>query len=166
MAGRASLVAPPTDSTDYLHARGIAPKTIDGVILTHCHADHDAGTFQKLLEEAQINLYTTPHILGSFLRKYSALSGLSEDLLRRTVFFHPVRIGGPAHVRGGELWFKYTLHSIPTIGVDAFYGNRSISISGDTLYDPGRVTSMFDKGILDAARFEDLIGFPGHHSAI
>jgi hypothetical protein len=69
MGGRAILVDPPTDTTDYLHARGIAPKTIDGVILTHCHADHDAGTFQKLLEEAQISLYTTPHILGSFLRK-------------------------------------------------------------------------------------------------
>jgi CRP-like cAMP-binding protein/glyoxylase-like metal-dependent hydrolase (beta-lactamase superfamily II) len=166
MGGRAILVDPPTDSTEYLRARGIAPKTIDGVILTHCHADHDAGTFQKLLEEAQISLYTTPHILGSFLRKYSSLSGLSEDLLRRTFSFHPVRIGAPVHVRGGELWFRYTLHSIPTIGFDAFYGNRSISISGDTLYDPERVTDMFDKGILDKARFEDLIGFPGHHSAI
>ncbi|CAN5919745.1 cAMP/cGMP-dependent 3',5'-cyclic-AMP/GMP phosphodiesterase [soil metagenome] len=166
MGGRAILIDPPTDSTEYLRARGIAPKTIDGVILTHCHADHDAGTFQKLLEEAQISLYTTPHILGSFLRKYSALSGLSEDLLRRTFSFHPVRIGAPVHVRGGELWFKYTLHSIPTIGVDAFYGNRSISISGDTLYDPARVTEMFDKGILSQARFEDLIDFPAHHSAI
>ena len=166
MGGRAILVDPPTDSTEYLRARGIAPKTIDGVILTHCHADHDAGTFQKLLEEAQISLYTTPHILGSFLRKYSALSGLSEDLLRRTFSFHPVRIGAPVHVRGGELWFKYTLHSIPTIGVDAFYGNRSISISGDTLYDPPRVTEMFEKGILSKARFEDLIDFPAHHSAI
>jgi CRP-like cAMP-binding protein/glyoxylase-like metal-dependent hydrolase (beta-lactamase superfamily II) len=166
MGGRAILVDPPTDTTDYLHARGIAPKTIDGVILTHCHADHDAGTFQKLLEESQISLYTTPHILGSFLRKYSALSGLSEDLLRRTFSFHPVRIGAPVHVRGGELWFRYTLHSIPTIGFDAFYGNRSISISGDTLYDPARVTEMFEKGILDPARYEDLIGFPAHHSAI
>ena len=166
MGGRAILIDPPTDSTEYLRARGIAPKTIDGVILTHCHADHDAGTFQKLLEEAQISLYTTPHILGSFLRKYSALSGLSEDLLRRTFSFHPVRIGAPVHVRGGEMWFKYTLHSIPTIGVDAFYGNRSIHISGDTLYEPGRVTEMFEQGILSQARFEDLIEFPAHHSAI
>ncbi|MBS2019406.1 MAG: cAMP/cGMP-dependent 3',5'-cyclic-AMP/GMP phosphodiesterase, partial [Deltaproteobacteria bacterium] len=49
-------------------------------------------------------------------RKYSALSGLSEDLLRRTFSFHPVRIGAPVYVRGGELWFRYNLHSIPTIG--------------------------------------------------
>lgn len=166
MGGRAILVDPPTDATDYLRAHGVAPKTIDGVILTHCHADHDAGTFQKLLEEGQINVYTTPHILGSFLRKYSALSGLNEDLLRRTFSFHPVRIGAPIHVRGGELWFRYTLHSIPTIGFDAFYGNRSISISGDTLYDPERVTDMFDEGIFRRERFEDLVAFPAHHSAI
>jgi CRP-like cAMP-binding protein/glyoxylase-like metal-dependent hydrolase (beta-lactamase superfamily II) len=166
MGGRAILVDPPTDATEYLRMRGVAPKTIDGVILTHCHADHDAGTFQKLLEEGQINVYTTPHILGSFLRKYSALSGLSEDLLRRTFSFHPVRIGAPVHVRGGELWFRYTLHSIPTIGFDAFYGNRSISISGDTLYDPQRITEIFERGTFRRERFEDLVTFPAHHSAI
>jgi CRP-like cAMP-binding protein/glyoxylase-like metal-dependent hydrolase (beta-lactamase superfamily II) len=166
MGGRAILVDPPTDATEYLRARGVATKTIDGVILTHCHADHDAGTFQKLLEEGQVLLYTTPHILGSFLRKYSALSGLSEDLLRRTFSFHPVRIGAPVHVRGGELWFRYTLHSIPAIGFDAFYGNRSLTISGDTLYDPTRVTEMFEKGILSQARYEDVVAFPAHHSAI
>ncbi|HVH41000.1 MAG TPA: MBL fold metallo-hydrolase, partial [Labilithrix sp.] len=166
MGGRALLVDPPTDATDYLRVRGVAPKTIDGVILTHCHADHDAGTFQKLLEESQISLYTTPHILGSFLRKYSALSGLSEDLLRRTFSFHPVRIGAPVHVRGGELWFRYTLHSIPTIGFDAFYGNRSISISADTLYDPERITAMYEAGVFERARYEALVAFPEHHSAI
>ena len=166
MGGRAILVDPPTDATDYLRQQGVAPKTIDGVILTHCHADHDAGTFQKLLEEGQVSLYTTPHILGSFLRKYSSLSGLSEDLLRRTFSFHPVRVGAPIHVRGGELWFHYTLHSIPTIGFEAFYGNRSISISGDTLYDPDRITEMFNLKIFDRARFEDLVTFPAHHSVI
>lgn len=166
LGGRALLVDPPTDASEYLRLRGVAPKTIDGVILTHCHADHDAGTFQKLLEESQIGLYTTPHILGSFLRKYSALSGLSEDLLRRLFSFYPVRIGAPMHVHGAELWFRYTLHSIPTIGFDAFYGNRSISISGDTLYDPERITQMYEAGVLDRARYEQLVTFPMHHSAI
>jgi CRP-like cAMP-binding protein/phosphoribosyl 1,2-cyclic phosphodiesterase len=166
MGGRALLVDPPTDTTEYLRMRGVAPKTIDGVILTHCHADHDAGTFQKLLEESRISLYTTPHILGSFLRKYSALSGLSEDVLRRTFSFHPVRIGAPVHVHGGELWFRYTLHSIPTIGFDAFYGNRSISVSADTLYDPERITKMYEAGVFDRPRYEALVTFPAHHSAI
>lgn len=166
LGGRALLVDPPTDATDYLRLRGVAPKTIDGVILTHCHADHDAGTFQKLLEEGQVALYTTPHVLGSFLRKYSALSGLSEDVLRRTFSFHPVRIGAPVHVRGAELWFRYTLHSIPALGFEAFYGNRSLFVSGDTLYEPTRVREMYDAGVLGEARYEELSTFPGHHSAV
>ncbi len=166
MGGRALVVDPPTDATEYLRARGVAPKTIDGVILTHCHADHDAGTFQKILEETKVSLYTTPHILGSFLRKYSALSGYSEQVLRRTFVFHPVRIGAPVHVRGGELWFRYTLHSIPAIGVEAFYGGKSIAISGDTLYDPDRVREMAEAGVLGRGRFRELYSFRGHHNLI
>ncbi len=166
MGGRALVVDPPTDATEYLRARGVAPKTIDGVILTHCHADHDAGTFQKILEETKVSLYTTPHILGSFLRKYAALSGFSEEVLRRTFVFHPVRVGAPVHMRGGELWFRYTLHSIPAIGVEAFYGGKSIAISGDTLYDPDRVREMFDAGVLGRGRFRELYSFRGHHNLI
>jgi CRP-like cAMP-binding protein/glyoxylase-like metal-dependent hydrolase (beta-lactamase superfamily II) len=163
---RAILIDPPIDSTEYLGARGVAPKQIDGVILTHCHADHDAGTFQKLLEETQITLFTTPYVLGSFLRKYSALSGLKEDLLRRTFHFHPVRIGAPVHVRGAEMWFRYTLHSIPTIGFEVFYGGDSLFVSADTLYDPERVAKLHEQGILTRARRDDLSRLSSHHSVI
>jgi CRP-like cAMP-binding protein/phosphoribosyl 1,2-cyclic phosphodiesterase len=163
MGGRALLIDPPTDSTAYLREHGVSPKNIDGVILTHCHADHDAGTFQKLLEEGQVRLFTTPHILGSFLRKYSALSGLSQDTLRRTFEFNPVRIGSPVHIRGGELWFRYKLHSIPTIGLEAFYGGQSIAISADTLYEPERIHEMHERGVLAAARRDELLAFPSHH---
>jgi CRP-like cAMP-binding protein/glyoxylase-like metal-dependent hydrolase (beta-lactamase superfamily II) len=166
MGGRALVVDPPTDATEYLRARGVAPKTIDGVVLTHCHADHDAGTFQKILEETKVSVYTTPHILASFLRKYSALSGYPEEVLRRTFVFHPVRIGAPVHVRGGELWFRYTLHSIPAVGLEAFYGGKSVAISGDTLYDPKRVREMFDAGVLGRSRFRELYSFRGHHNLI
>jgi CRP-like cAMP-binding protein/phosphoribosyl 1,2-cyclic phosphodiesterase len=162
IGGRALLIDPPTDATEYLRENGVPPKLIDGVILTHCHADHDAGAFQKLLEEAQVTLYTTPHILGSFLRKYSALSGLSEDTLRRTFVFNAVRIGSPVHVRGGELWFRYRLHSIPTIGVEAYYGGQSIAISADTLYEPTRIEQMYELGVLGKARRDELITFPHH----
>jgi phosphoribosyl 1,2-cyclic phosphodiesterase len=166
MGGRGLLVDPPIDSTEYLRARGVAPKLIDGIILTHCHADHDAGTFQKLLEEGQVALYTTPHVLGSFLRKYSALSGLKEDFLRRLFVFHPARIGAPTHVRGGEIWFHYSLHSIPTIGFAVFYGGKSISFSADTLYDPERIVDMFKEKVIGKGRCERLLDFGMHHSVI
>jgi CRP-like cAMP-binding protein/phosphoribosyl 1,2-cyclic phosphodiesterase len=166
LGGRALLVDPPTDSTDYLREHGVSPKAIDGVILTHCHADHDAGTFQKLLEEGKIKLFTTPYILGSFLRKYAALSGLSEDTLRRTFEFCPIRIGSPLYLRGGELAFRYKLHSIPAIGIEAFYGGKSLAISGDTLYEPFAIAQLLVQGVIGKARHDELVSFPAHHQLI
>ena len=163
---RGILVDPPCESTELFRQTGIAPKLIDGVILTHCHADHDSGTFQKILEEGRINLYTTPYILGSFLRKYSSISALSEDLLRRTFAFNPVKIGAPTRVHGAEIWFFYTLHSIPTIGFKVFYGGRSLAFSSDSLYDPPRIRELHAKGIISETRRDDLLGFPWYHSVV
>lgn len=163
---RGLLVDPPVDATEWLRERGVPSKSIDGVILTHCHADHDSGTFQKILEEGRVNVYTTPTVLGSFLKKYSALSGLGEDFLRRTFTFHPVQIGAPVRVHGAEIWFFYTLHSIPALGFEVFYGGKSLVFSGDTLYDPERIRAMSQQGVLSSGRCDDLLDFPWHHTVI
>lgn len=163
---RGLLVDPPSGATELLAASGIAPKLIDGLILTHCHADHDSGAFQKVLEEGRVVLYTTPVVLGSFLRKYSALSGLDEDLLRRTFTYRPARIGSPVRVHGGELRFFYGLHSIPALGFEAYYGGKSLVFSGDTLYDPERIQGMVDREILTPERAQALLNFPWHHNVV
>jgi len=162
---RGILVDPPVDSTEDLRGK-VPTKIVDSIILTHCHADHDAGTFQKVLEEGRITLYTTPTILGSFLRKYSALSGISEDMLRRTFQFHPIKIGEPIPVHGGEVRFFYTLHSIPTIGFEAFYGGKSLAFSSDTLYDPEKVQEMHREGVVGTKRAQDLMGFPWYNDLV
>lgn len=41
------------------------PSLIAGVIVTHCHADHDAGTFQKVLLDGQVNIISTRWATGS-----------------------------------------------------------------------------------------------------
>ena len=163
---RGLLVDPPVDATESLRAQGVAPKMIDGIILTHCHADHDSGTFQKILEETRVDLYTTPTILGSFLKKYAALSGIGEDLLRRTFTFCPVKIGAPMRVHGAELRFFYTLHSIPCVGFEVFYGGKSLVVSADTLYDPERVRALAAEGVLQKGRAEALVDFPWHHTVV
>ena len=48
MNRRGIMVDPPPHSGTHLKKHGINPRLIKGVILTHCHADHDAGTFQKV----------------------------------------------------------------------------------------------------------------------
>lgn len=164
--GRGLLVDPPVDAAENLREQGVPSKLIDGIILTHCHADHDSGTFQKILDEGRVNVYTTPTIMGSFLRKYSALSGLSEDMLRRTFAFNPVKIGAPTRVHGAEIKFFYTLHSIPALGFELFHGGKSLAFSGDSLYDPGRILALRDAGVLSPGRANALLGFPWHHSLI
>lgn len=166
LGGRGLLVDPPVDATELLHEHGVPQALIDGVVLTHCHADHDSGTLQKLLEERRVSLYTTPTILGSFLRKYSAITGMSEDVLRRTFTFCPVTIGAPVHVGAAELWFFYTLHSIPALGFEAYCGGRSLVISGDSLYDPERIAALQASGVLSRGRAEALLAFPFHHSLV
>lgn len=46
--------------------------------------DHDAGTFQKILCEKRIVVMTTKTIYESFIRKYSALSGIDDNFLKRS----------------------------------------------------------------------------------
>ena len=44
--GRGIMIDPPPYSTATLERQGIRRCLIVGIILTHCHADHDAGAFQ------------------------------------------------------------------------------------------------------------------------
>lgn len=66
------MIDPPPFSSNALRLEGIPPSIIEKIILTHCHADHDAGTIHKLIESQPVEFITTKTILGSFLRKYSA----------------------------------------------------------------------------------------------
>ena len=95
---------------------GIPSVLIRAIILTHCHADHDAGTFNKLLgyikyvfifynfiifkDENRIELITTRTIMSSFLRKYTALSGMSIDELKDLFVFRPVTLGTLINIYG------------------------------------------------------------------
>ena len=163
---RGIIIDPPVHSIVKLARLGVSPKLIDSVILTHCHADHDAGTLQKIMQEGQVNLYTTPTIFGSFLRKASALTGIEEGKLREFVRFFPVTVGEAMNVNGGELRFDYTLHSIPTISIRADYLGKKIVYSSDTLDEPSIVRQLHDKGDMSAGRRDALLNFPWDADAI
>ena len=50
------MVDPPPFSTYILNNMGIPSVLIEGVIISHCHADHDAGTFQKILDSSRVEV--------------------------------------------------------------------------------------------------------------
>ncbi len=154
------MVDPPVNSTEWLEDSNVSPKLIDSIILTHCHADHDAGTFQKILEEGKVTIYTTETVMRSFLEKYSALSQIDSSYLMKLFTFHPVKIGRPVFINGGKFDMFYTLHSIPTIGFKMEFQNQSFVYSSDHNNDPDLHRQLLDTEVITSERYGELQNFP------
>ena len=84
--------------------------------------------------------------MNSFVRKYSALSGISINVVQMLFKFRPVIIGAPLSLNGATFRFFYTLHSIPCIGFEVFLQDKSIFFSGDTFFDPKKMLEMHKQG--------------------
>ena len=160
------MVDPPVNSTEWLEDSNVSPKFIDSIILTHCHADHDAGTFQKILEEGKVTVYTTETVMGSFLEKYSALSDVDTEYLGKLFNFHPVKIGSPLYINGGKFEMFYTLHSIPTIGFRMEFQNQSFVYTSDHNNDPSLHNELFEEKIISRERYDELTNFPWNSNVI
>ncbi|MCS7204488.1 MAG: cAMP/cGMP-dependent 3',5'-cyclic-AMP/GMP phosphodiesterase [Leptospiraceae bacterium] len=155
------MVDPPVNSTEWLRKSNVNPKLIDTIILTHCHADHDAGTFQKILEEGKITIYTTSTILDSFLRKYSALTNIETSKLLELFNFVPVIIGKTYNIHDALFYFKYAFHSIPSLGFGFEFQGKTFYYTSDHLNTyPEVYDKLRDEGILTPGRCEELKKFP------
>lgn len=154
------MVDPPVNSTEWLEDSNVNPKLIESIILTHCHADHDAGTFQKILEEAKVTIYTTETVMMSFLRKYSALSDVPITYLMKLFNFNPIKIGKPVFIHGGKFTVFYTLHSIPTIGFRMEFQDKSFVYSSDHNNDPDVHEKLLEENIITEERYLELRDFP------
>jgi hypothetical protein len=140
--GRGVMIDPPPYSSATLEREGIRPQMIMAIIITHCHADHDAGTFQKVMTGSRVAIITTPTIYKSFIRKYAALSGLSPTLLRHSHRHRPAIIGQPLKFQGATFMFTYTLHTIPCISFRVAWRGRSMVFTGDHLNSPPVIDSL------------------------
>jgi CRP-like cAMP-binding protein len=158
--GKGVLVDPPVDSTFWMQHQKVNTRLIGDLILTHCHADHDSGTLQKIMEEGRIRVHTTRTVMDSFVAKYCALTGLQESEFRALFEFHPLRIGMQTTIAGARFLFKYNLHPIPTLGFQVEFEGRFFYYSCDTLYDPEFIQSLFERGILPEERMYDLLDVP------
>jgi CRP-like cAMP-binding protein len=154
------MVDPPVNSTEWLDTSNVNPKLIDSIILTHCHADHDAGTFQKILSEGKITVYSTETVMRSFLRKYSALSGEPAKDLLKLFNFVPIKIRTPVFIHGGEFEMFYTLHSIPTMGFKMSFQDQTLVYSSDHNNDPAVHQKLRELGLITQERYEELTHFP------
>jgi len=158
--GRGVMIDPPPYSTATLEREGIRPGTIVGIVLTHCHADHDAGAFQKILTDSRVAVITTPTIYKSFIRKYAALSALSPSLLRHSHRHIPAIIGSPLRFQGATFHFTYTLHTIPCVGFRVEWRGRSMVFTGDHFNSPPAIDMLQETGVLSKDRADDLRQLP------
>ena len=154
------LVDPPVHTTEWLRHQNIDGRLVEDIVLTHCHADHDSGTLQKILQEGRVTIHTTPTVLNSFVSKYRSITNLSGQQFRQLFDYRPIPVGRPVNIGGADFTFKYMLHPIPTLGFSMSYQGRSIAYSCDTLYDPEAIQKMAQEGVLSQARADDLIDFP------
>ena len=166
IGGRGILVDPPVDATEWLREREVPHRCIDAIILTHCHGDHDAGTLQKALQADRVRLHTTHTIHESFLRKSEAITNLEQARFSAILDFRPVPIGRDLHLNGARFRFFYTLHSIPTIGFEVWFRNKSMVYTADTLNDPEQIRALETAGIMTAGRATALLAFPWHHDLV
>lgn len=154
------MVDPPVNSTEWLEDSNVNPKLIDSIILTHCHADHDAGTFQKILKEGRITIYSTKTVIMSFIRKYASLSNVSENQLLNLFEFNQIKVGKPVFIHGGKFEMFYTLHSIPTLGFKMEFQDQTFVYSSDHNNDPQVHDTLLEKGIIKEARYREFRNFP------
>ncbi len=166
VGGTGVLVDPPVHATAILAHADIDDDLVDGIILTHVHGDHDAGVLQKAMAAGRVTLWTAPTIYASWLRKWTALSGIPPSELEKLVDFRPIQVGAPVDIHGAKLIFRFTLHSIPALAFEAHYEGASFNYSGDTLNDPAAVDAMHRAGSMDDARREELSYFDWSHDVI
>lgn len=166
LGGNGIMIDPPVNSTEWLMRSNVNPKLIDSIILTHTHADHDAGTLQKILEEERITIYTTQTVMNSWLYKYSTLTQIPEHELMGLFDFVPVHIGEKINIKGAWFSFRYMLHSIPTVGFDFHFRKKSFTYSSDHLNSQEKFDELLEKKIISKARHQEFISFPWHHDII
>lgn len=158
--GHGIMIDPPVNSTEWLRESNVNPKLIDSVILTHTHADHDAGTFQKILLDTKITIYTTQTIMGSWLDKYSRITGMPKKDILALFNFLPIKIGESLNIHGAWFSFNYRLHSVPTIGFRTYYKDRSMVYTSDHLNSPDIFQKLLDENVISKSRYDELMDFP------
>lgn len=158
--GRGLLVDPPVHTTSWMKAHNLDQRLVEDILLTHCHADHDAGTLQKIMEEGRVRLHTTPTVEESFVRKYRSLLGLDSRELETLFDFQPLLVGPKINILGARFRFWYTFHPIPTLGFEAEHRGQRFAYSCDTLYDPEVYQKLFEQGVISESRRESLEKFP------
>jgi ribonuclease BN (tRNA processing enzyme) len=129
-------------------------KQLDGLVLTHLHADHCSGLeglafYYRYILNQRVPLYTHADVVADLWSR-SLAAGMEFSLqkiglppVQRVLdeFFdvHLLAPGQPATIGSFTIDCRPTIHNIPTIAVRVSGGGRSLGYSADTIFDPNLV---------------------------
>jgi len=160
--GKGILVDPVMDPWAEINRLGIDDVDVPSVLLTHCHADHDAGMIKAVIHHRRIRLMTSGVVFESFVRKARAWTGCD---IRRYVDFVEINPGDTLPLENACITVSSAFHSVPTIRFEVIYHdkmskrNMSIAYSGDTCLDRAKIETMYHYGIIDRKRLGGLLYF-------
>ncbi|MDO8494728.1 MAG: cyclic nucleotide-binding domain-containing protein [Deltaproteobacteria bacterium] len=144
--GKVVLVDPPSNILDFFAANHVPLNAIDGVIITHVHADHDQGALQVLMASSSANLYTTASIERAYVDKLHALSlgKFPKERIRELWQSKNLRMLEPVELNGLTMYFYHGFHANIAIGYNILGENGKVvfGYSGDTMNDPAVVYSL------------------------
>ncbi len=158
--GRGVLFDGPAKTRTLLDSQGIAFTDIDALILSHCHEDHMNSFVELVTTGHRPRVYTTEAIYRSALVKLANYFDTTTEEVAKLVDYQRVQPGEAVRIAGASFDFFYTVHPIPTLGVDVSLRDANgavyrIVVSGDTLHLDG-LTKMRDAGVIPSAMAEHL----------
>ncbi len=158
--GRGVLFDGPARTRTLLDSQGVAFADIDALILSHCHEDHMNSFVELTTTGHRPRVYTTEAIYRSALVKLANYFDSTPEEVAKLVDYHRVTPGEAVEIAGATFDFFYTVHPIPTLGVDVSLRDdqgltHRIVVSGDTLHLDG-LAKMREAGAVPTAMADHL----------
>jgi hypothetical protein len=141
---------------DHLRLLGIEDDHILGYLITHNHEDH-ANALGQLINRRPVTLLTSGPVMAALVQRLSAILACPAEEVRRLFRWVPLHpgmegYGEPLHWFGAEIRTWYSVHTIPTLGVDISMGGKHIRMPGDTLW--GRqLEPLLQEGVISPERY-------------
>ena len=102
--------------------------------------------------------------MNSFVRKYSATMGVTQNTVLGLFAFRPVPVYKDITINGAVFQFFYSFHAIPCLGFTVSLGGKKMYISGDTFYEPVALKKLYEeKKLFSEERYRQL-AFPDFES--